>query len=163
MTHKSDESFDLIKIKERSYQKLTYFKEFYELTKQLQIVIENNDVNNINNLLEARQNLIKLIDQINSKDANIRATKDKRPDAETQTLINMPATDIPGELVELENEIRLYIENICAIDKSIKNILEESFRNTIKSINQLQTAWHTEATYRKKARQVQGFFVNKKR
>ncbi|MCG8401530.1 MAG: hypothetical protein MJA84_08010 [Firmicutes bacterium] len=147
MSGKPEQSSGAIKAPEVLQKKLQLFKEFYGLSNQLKQAIEKNDLADMEQLFEARQTLIGRIDNLAREDTD---NKDG-------------ATNPPAEMLEIENEIKSCLESICAIDENIKGSLENGFKSVTESMGQLHTAWRTETTYRKKAPQTQGFFINKQR
>lgn len=141
-----------LKVREILHNKLTLLQEFYRITLALQHALTEDETLLINDLINQRQ---KIIDQINGLDSEM-ALLEKHQHVEDNIEIN-------NETEALKLQIRNCLQQTKKIDQEISSSFKEKLQEITTSLRSLRVSRQAQTLYIKKARQVQGFFVDKKK
>ncbi len=123
-------------------KKNSLLKEFLRLTALQKQALTGKNMERFTELLDAKQAVIAQVDLL---DDHITAAGN---------------AVVP---TGLELVARQYLQQIRVLDTEINELMKQNLSDTIKSINELQTARRTETAYRNNAGTAHSYFVNKQR
>lgn len=137
-------------------QKLKLMQQFCELTELLQHALRDEDMQKINDLLDARQRVINHIDELDGQLA------DYRP-ALACACPNPVNGNRIGDMRQVEEKIQECLMRARELDREIQETIKQKYQGMVKNIGTVRVARRAETMYRKKAASRYGYFVDKKK
>jgi flagellar biosynthesis/type III secretory pathway chaperone len=160
LTALNDTREQLVEVRDILRQKLELMQEFACLAELLQSVLKSRDMDRFDEIVEQRQ---QVIETINDLDRKLPHTEKINPGNLFTLSGDAVPGDITGEIRELIGELRQCLVRVREIDQKTKAGLERNYYDLARNLDALRTAKQAGNMYRKKARQVEGYFVDKKR
>jgi len=140
----------LVKERDLLQQKLKLMQEFYRLTELQQNALSSEDMEQFNELIAGRQ---QVIDKINTLDGE---------------MVELPITpvddlthELAGEIAGLREKIQGCLQMANSLNQTIRDSLEKSLKDVMHSIGILRVTKQTENMYRDQKQHIQGFFLDK--
>lgn len=144
-------------------KKNSFLKEFLRLTARQKQALAEKDMDRFNELMEAKQSIIEQVDILDVKLVLHKNKSRETVHNEAGSSSGKPPMENPDRITELEQSVRQLLQQIKTLDLEVNDLMKQSLSETIKSINELQTARRTEAAYRSNTRPAHSFFINKKK
>ncbi|MBF7081969.1 flagellar export chaperone FlgN [Desulfallas sp. Bu1-1] len=156
----NDTREQLVEVRDILRQKLELMQEFACLAELLQSALKSREMDKFQEVIERRQ---RIIEKVNGLDRKLSHTEKINPGNLFTLSDDAVPGDITGEIRELIGELRQCLVRVREIDQKTKADLERDYHDLVRNLDALRTAKQARNMYRKKARQVEGYFVDKKR
>ncbi|WP_027363335.1 hypothetical protein [Desulfotruncus alcoholivorax] len=132
-------------------QKLKKLEDFNHLTYlQLKAVLDEN-INELNSLIQKKEQIINAVDEINERIFNY------------ELLIGEKSLSGRGRHMDLKQQIHDQLVQAKGLDAEVGNGMERLAQKMVKSMTELRLGRRTVKSYYRKAAQVQGYFLDKKK
>ncbi|SFQ96988.1 hypothetical protein [Desulfoscipio geothermicus] len=151
----------LLKTRAALQKKLALLQEFCLMTTLQQQALAGDDMQKFNELIEARQKIIDIVDGLD-KEIIIREQA-YLANARQAVFHNAAAEKLVRDMQRLKQNIQDCLLQVQEINRQVMQELEEKHHALVKSMGKLRTARQADNLYRKKARQMRAYFIDKKK
>ena len=132
-------------------QKLNGLTEFCKLTSQQQKAVQEDNINELNAIIQEKQQIINAIDEIN------------KGISRNESLIGANSLSDCDSYRDLTKRINDQLIQAKKLDEEVRVAFHEQAKKMFKAIEELRLGRRTVTSYYKKNAQVQGYFIDKKK